>query len=347
MRILVDITHPAHVHFYRNAILLWREHGHDVFATARRKDITADLLRAYSIEFEDLGASGKGLGGLGLELAQRVRKLRRVVRRVRPDVLTAIGGVYVAHAGWLSRKPSVIFYDTENAWISNFLTYPFCTAVCTPSCYEGWVPASKHLTYRGYHELAYTHPNRFTPDLNVLQSFGLQAEKPFVVMRLVSWAAAHDVRDHGFTGIEAAVRDLERFARVVISSEGPLPKSLENRRLEGPQELVHHLLAFASLYIGESATMASESATLGTPAIFVSTSVRGYTNEQEERYGLAFTFNHPRTAQMDALIKGVEILSNPDTKSRWQKRRRRMIADKIDVTEHIVEVVESYGRRDH
>ena len=344
MRILLDITHPAHVHFFRHAIECWRARGHTVLITTRRKDIALELLEKFGLEYEDLGPARSGLVGLGLELVGRTRKLCRQVREFQPDVMAAIGGVFIAQAGWWCRVPSVVFYDTENAWLSNLLTYPFCTVVATPRCYEGSVPKKKHRTYAGYHELAYTHPNRFTPDPGVLLRFGLEPEVPFIFMRLVSWGAAHDVTDHGFTGIVEAVRELERFGRVLISSERDLPPSLEPLRLTTSPELVHHLLHYARLFIGESATMASESATLGTPAIFVSTSVRGYTNEQESKYGLTYTFSDPRRAQSQALAKAIEILDNPGAEALWSEKRQRMLADVVDVTEFVVDLVESSGR---
>jgi predicted glycosyltransferase len=345
VRILIDITHPAHVHFFRNAIGIWRERGHEVCVVARRKDIAVALLERFGLDHDDLGPASGGLWGLGRELLLRGSRLCGRVRRLRPDVVTAVGGVFVAPAAWVCRVPSVIFYDTENATWSNRLTFPLCTTVATPDCYEGMVTTKRHRTYRGYHELAYTHPRRFMPDRAKLTAFGLHPDEPFVVLRLVAWKAAHDLRDHGFTSVEEVVRELERFARVVISSEAEVPPDLADRRLLGPPELVHHLLAHARLYIGESATMASESATLGTPAILVSTSRRGYTDEQERRYGLTYTFSHRRDAEREALAKAVAILSDPLAKSRWEEKRQRMLGDKIDVTSFIVELVESHGRR--
>ncbi len=344
MRILVDLTHPGDVHFFRYAIERWRQRGHTVLVTARRKDIVVDLLRRLAIEHDDLGAARSGLMGLSVELFSRTFRLCRRVRRFRPDVMTSIAGVFIAQAGWICRVPSVVFYDTENAILSNLLTYPFCTTVVTPRCYTGLVPARKHRTYSGYQELAYTHPHQFTPDPERLTAYGLTPDEPFIFVRLVAWGAAHDTRDHGFTRVEDAIRQLERFGRVVISSEGPMPPALEANRLTGPSEHVHHLLAFARLYIGESATMASESATLGTPAIFVSTTGRGYTDDQERRYGLTYTFSDRRTAQHDAVAKAVEILSDDGSKERWRLKRETMLADSIDVTEFIVTLVESHGQ---
>ena len=345
MRILVDLTHPGDVHFFRHAIEIWRQRNHTILITARRKDLTVDLLHRLGIEHDDLGAAHHGLFGLAAELVGRTYRLCRRVRLFRPDVMTATAGVFIAQAGWLCRVPSVVFYDTENAILSNLLTYPVCTTVATPRCYTGRVPAAKHRTYAGYQELAYTHPRRFTPDPSRLAAFGLARDEPYIFMRLVSWGAAHDTLDHGFTHVRDAIAELERFGRVVISAEGSLPPGLGGYALTGPLEHVHHVLAFARLYIGESATMASESATLGTPSIFVSTTGRGYTDEQERRYGLTYTFRDRRTGQRDAVAKAIDILSAADARERWAEKRERMLHDSIDLTEYIVALVESYGGR--
>lgn len=344
MRILVDVTHPAHAHFFRHAIQLWDDRGHRVLITARRKDVATDLLDCYGYRYTNLGTAKKGLGGLAVELLSRNRKLLQVVRREQPDVLTAIGGTFAAQVGWLTRTPSVIFTDTENATLANRITFPFATVVCTPSCYEAAVPRHKHVTYSGYHELAYTHPNRFQPHPEALEALGVRSTDDYVVMRLVSWGAAHDLRDSGFSQIVDPVHRLEKYGRVLISAEGDLPAALQGNRPTGPIELIHHLLYYARLFIGESATMASESAMLGTPAIFVSTSTRGYTNEQEHKYDLVYTFSDPIRGQEQALAKAEEVLSDPDSKTKWRAKRDRMLEDKIDVTQFIVETVEEYGR---
>ena len=343
MRILVDILHPAHVHFFKHAIRGWRARSHEVCITLRDKDIARALLDRLGFAYENLGRPGRGLTGMAAELLRRDLRLWRIVRRFRPDVLTGIGGISIAQVGWLCRVPSVVFTDTENATLSNHLTFPLASVVCTPQCYECPVRSRRHVTYRGYHELAYTHPAYFRPDAAVLRQFGLHDGEAFIVMRLIAWGAAHDIGDRGFTDIVRAVRRLERHGRVVITAEGDLPAALEVQRITAAPEQIHHLLAFARLCIGESATMASESATLGTPAIFVSTSVRGYTNEEERKYDLVYTFSDAAHAQEQALAKAEEILCDPHSKARWQAKRDRMLAETIDVTQFIAQLVESYG----
>mgnify|MGYP000859464185 CR=1 FL=1 len=342
MRILVDISHPAHVHFFRNAIGVWQSHGHAVHIVSRRKDIALELLAAYGLPNECLSSAGKGAVRLMGELFLHEGRLLRETLKARPDVMLQISGLFISHVGFARSIPTLAFTDTEMATLSNALTFPFTSAVLTPSCYRGSAPRSKHYVYDGYHELAYLHPNRFTPNPDVLRGMGVREGEPFFIVRFVSWGAAHDVGESGFKlPVKIAmVRELSRHGRVFITSEGKLPPELEAFRYRLPPDLIHHALAFASLCIGESATMASEAAILGTPAIFVSTSPRGYTTEQEEAYDMVYTFSHRQ--QDAALARMRELLAMRDIEEVWAQKRKRLLADKIDVTDWLVKLVEGY-----
>ena len=85
--------------------------------------------------------------------------------------------------------------------------------------------------------------------------------------------------------------------------------------------------------------MASESAVLGVPAIFISSTRRGFMDELEQRYGLAFTFSNMITAQEEALSKALELLSTPNLKDQWKAKRQIMLNDCVDVTQWILDFV--------
>lgn len=347
MRILIDISHPAHVHFFRNALPIWQRHGHRVHVVSRRKDIALQLLSAYHLPHRCLSTAGKGKLSLLRELFVHDFRLFREAVRTKPDIMLQIGGLFVSHIGFLRGIPSITFTDTEMASLSNALTFPFTSAVVTPDCYDAPVPPSRHFVYPGYHELAYLHPKRFTPDPAVVRQLGIAPENPFFIVRFVSWGAAHDVGESGFSRpakIEM-VEELARRGRVFITSEGRLPDRLQPYRFAIAPELIHHVMAFSTLVIGESATMASEAAVLGVPAIFVSTSPRGYTTEQENRYGMTFTFNHRQ--QELALNKMRELLAVDRVREVWKEKRERLLSDKIDVTGWLVRLVEEYPRSLH
>lgn len=331
MRILIDILHPAHVHFFKHFRAEMLERGHAVLVTAREKDVAIDLLEELDIPHEVLSSQRSGTIGLARELFARTVKVVAAARSFRADVLTGIMGPAIAPAGKLLRVPSIVFYDTEFATRTNRFVYPMATAVCTPDCYEGRVRGS-HVTYPGYHELAYLHPNRFQPDRSVLPAFGI-GEEPYSVVRFVSWEASHDSGEIALSIQQKTrlIRELSRVGRVLISSEASLPSDLADFRLTGPLSQVHHVLAFARLVVGESATMASEAAVLGTPAIYIAKSGRGYINDQERRYGLVQWFQ-PRVFS-DALA-AVSTLRGSGP--RWEAARGRLLADKIDVTTWMV-----------
>ncbi len=336
MNILIDVIHPAHVHFFRNAIGVFRERGHNVAVTAREKDVTIDLLENYGIEFTVLSKVGSGLMGLGRELIIRDWRLWRFCRKFRPDVLTGISGMFCAHVGFLMRKPSVVWDDTEHQNKAHAITYPFATEYHSPDCYMKRLGRKQHL-YAGCHELAYVHPKRFTPDAEIVRSLGIDPQSRYCILRLVSWGAHHDVGQHGLDAARRLefIKTLEEYARPYVSSEGPLPEELEPYRLGIPVHQVHHVMAFASLCVSEGATMVSESACLGVPAVYVNTLKLGYIN-MHQKYGLV----DQTTDTDEALRYSIARLADPDAKEKAVAARQKLLADKIDVTAYLVDIVE-------
>lgn len=338
MKFLVDFLHPAHVHFFRGFIREMESRGHRFLLTARDKDIALQLLDLYGFEHVVLSRQASGLG-LGVELLTRTAKLWRLARPFDPDYLLGIMGPSIALAGRILRGEAIVFYDTEMAPITNFFAYPLAHAVVTPECYSAPVPG-RHLRYPGYHELAYLHPNRFTPDPSIVERHGLRLDEPIYVVRFVSWKASHDVGEKGFS-LEAKRRLVALLAergQVRITSEEPLPDELETYRSTLPVEEIHHLLAAADLLVGESATMASEAAVLGTPAIWVSKKGLGYIDELEKRYGLVYNFTHAEETK--ALETVEELIARDDVREEWASRRARLLADKVDVTAWMVDLFE-------
>lgn len=336
MKVLLDLTHPADPYIFRNLVERLRAEGHEVRLTGRDKDILVQIFRELDWSVEVFGVARRGALKLGSEMLQRQWKLQRVIREFRPDAILSVAGTFIAPLGRLFGIPTYIFYDTEHATISNLLSYPFATCTYVPTCYRAEV-RWRHVRYPGYQELAYLHPNHFRADAGVLKEAGLAAGEPFTIARFVSWGAGHDIGLTGFTEANKvrAIREFKKLGKVFISSEVALPPELEPHRLRLPVTRVHDLMAHAALVFGESATMASEGAVLGVPGIFVDPVGRGYTDEQEQKYGLVFNFTSERQEQ--AIEKGIEILTNYD-RGGWEDRRQKLLADKIDVAEFIYQV---------
>lgn len=341
MKVLIDVNHPAHVHFFRHPIRLLREQGHEVLVTSREKEMTIGLLDIFGIKHIKLSSQRKnGWFRLGHELIERDVALFRIVRQFRPAIMASIGGTFIAHVGKLTGIPSLVFYDTENATIQNMITYPLASCVIVPRCYEAWIPKKRHIRYAGYHELSYLHPDYFSPNKDIAVENGLDEHRDCYLIRLVSWQSNHDVGERGISPslLRAFVEKLQTQGKVIISSESQLPPELDKFRFRGGPTQIHHVMAFCRAFIGESATMASECSVLGVPSIYVAKTGRGYTNEQESRYGLVKNIPTLSLAQIE---KDLEIIINAPI-SRWYEARQQLLADTIDVSRFVVKCITTY-----
>lgn len=340
-KILIDIGHPAHVHFFKNFIQEMKRRGHDLIVTARDKDVALRLLEAYDIGYTAIGRAKEGKFNLIIEWAGRDWGIYLIARKFRPDILTGIGNPCVTHTAWLTGAKSVIFADTEHAKLENMITFPFADVICTPSCFKKDL-GRKQVRYNGYHELAYLHPNYFKPAPSVLRELGLSENDRFIIVRFVSWSACHDTGQHGFNLPEKRklIRELEKCGRVLISSEGILPDEFGEYKITTTPEKLHNLLYYATLYIGEGATMATEAAMVGTPSIYTSSLVGAMGNfiELSEKYDLVRSFRDVN----EAIQEASKLLGQLSLKQQWAKKRERLLADKIDVTGFMVNLIENY-----
>jgi predicted glycosyltransferase len=339
MRVQVDIGHPAHVHFHKHIIWGLQKRGHEVLISARDKDVVLSLLDHYGFSYRVLSALGRGRFDLYKEFLQREWGLLRLIRRFDPHLVMAIGGAFIAPICKLAGKPSIVFYDTEHVSIDRYLTYPLASVICTPQCFNR--DLKRQIRYAGFQELAYLHPKYFQPDPKIFDELGLSEGDPYIVLRFVAWKASHDWGHQGLSraSTRSIIETLSHYGRVFITSEAPLADEFAPYQITVSPARIHDMLAYASLYLGEGATMASEAAMLGTPSIYVSPLVElGYLEELRDTYGLVKVYRDPE----DALNQAIALLEQSDTRLQWQQRRERLISEKIDVTSWAVDLIENY-----
>lgn len=336
-KIVFTMTHPHDVHLFRNAIGELSERGYRVHVFVHEKEMTSTLLEMYGIPHKVLAGNHASKTKLFASWSKFGYNLFREARRVQPDLMVAEVGAATAPVSRLLGIESLVFMDAEHATLQNSLVFPFATRICTSTCF--WKDIGpKQVRYDGYQELAYLHPDRFKPDPSILDEAGIDVDEPFVILRTVGWNAAHDINAGGFVGLKAVIEDLEaEDVTVVITSETPLPDDLESYRLSIDPHRIHDLMYYADLYVGESATMATESAMLGTPAVYISTLEVGYTNEIARDYGLIFNFSG-EDRQQRGIAKAKAILDGSH-ETDWEERWRCLIADKRDTTDVILEQV--------
>ncbi|MBR9812426.1 DUF354 domain-containing protein [bacterium] len=344
MKVLIDICHPAHFHFFKHPISELKARGHEVILTSRGKDCATVLIEDAGLEHYCLGDEHSGgVFGMARELVVRDVQLARFVRQQRPEVLAAVGGVFVAHAGRLTGTPSVVFYDTELARMQNALTYPFANCVAVPDCYFASVPKTRTVRYSGFHELSYLHPDRFVPDREIAERSGLDSKRQNSLVRVVSWTANHDVGQSGWSQatLSAVVQHLAQLGHVMVSSEVQLPNEIEQYRYQGNPGDMHHVLAFCSACVGESATVASEAAMLGVPALYVSDARRGYIDALDDRYGLVIRV--PGSSSSAQILDAIDRMLTLPLDSR-KRRHQAMLVEMCNVSKFAADLIVSSAK---
>jgi uncharacterized protein len=264
-------------------------------------------------------------------------KMLKTALSFKPDIYLSHGSFYSAHVAWLLRKPNITLEDTGNMEQVR-LYLPFISVVLTSDVFHRNL-GKKQIRYHGCHELAYLHPKRFSRINDIRETMGIGDKEKFFLLRFISWNATHDKGQTGFSirDKKELIEKLASFGKVFISSEKKLPDELVKYQINIPPEAMHHVLAEADLFIGEGATMASECAMLGTPAIYVNSMEAGTIDDQEKN-GLLFHFRD----FAGVLDKAAEILNNPYSKKESKEKRDKFLKDKIDVTAFLIWFVENY-----
>lgn len=343
MKILVDIIHPANVHYFKNFIFDMNEKGHKIYITARDKDVSHKLLDAYGLKYYSTGKGTIGGGAIGKMLYIIYAEFLMIFYffKFRPNLSISFSSTPVSHVSYLFGVPHIAFDDTEHAKLNRKLYLPVTNKVITPSCFTLDL-GKKHLKIDTYMELFYLHPNRFVPNEDIFEILGLNKGDPFIIIRLISWNAFHDIGENGISIEERTtlVKELSKYARVFITSEGDLPKELLGYQIKIPVEKMHDALAFSKMYFGDGGTTASECAVLGVPSILISSSTTGYLTEEELKYDLLYRYTGEKGTFDQALNKAKRLLETDQLKQLWLRKREKMLLDKIDGTEFLIKFVE-------
>ena len=338
MKIFLDIGHPAHVHYFRNILQSLTYEGHDFLVTAREKDITHKLLDNYNISYISRGKGGKNLITKFFYLFKANYQLYKLGKKFKPNLFISFASPYAGQVAYFLKIPHFSFTDTEHAKLGILAFLPFCDIVITPSAYKNNL-GKKQIHFDGYMEQCYLTKKYFNPDINSLKELNINKNQKYIIIRLVSWDASHDIGQRGVTNdsLLKLIHRLKNYASIFISSEGVIPKELRKYSLSIDPTKIHDVLYYASLFIGEGATMASECAIIGTPTIYVNTLSTGYL-EQQQKYGLLYMFN----SMKGVTNKALELLSEKNIKEVQREKCSEVLKDKIDVNKFIKKLILEY-----
>jgi uncharacterized protein len=340
MKIMIDIGHPAHVHYFKNFINIMNSQGHTFLIIARDKEITYYLLNALKINYYKRGKGRQSILGKLFYIIEGDYKIYKLAKKFRPDISINFSSAYAAHVSKILGIPCINLDDTEHAKLQQLMSVPFTDVIMTPKSFKINF-GKKQIYLDGTLDLCYLHSKYFHPDKWILSELGLCPDEKFIFIRFVSWKASHDI---GETGINykdkiRMINELSKYSKIFLSSETELPSELLKYKINIRYEEIHSVLYYASLYIGESTSMATEAATLGTPAICV--------NSGASYFGVFDEFIKDNLIEVmnnidNVISRSIEILNIPDYKDKLKPNLLAYLKNKIDITAFLVWFVGNY-----
>lgn len=338
--------HPKHFWMFKNMIELGESRGWKFLILVAKKDILEELLSGSGFNYCYIGESQPTLIKKIIQYVKYLCKSYTYSRKFKPDIFIGQAFIHFALVAKFLRLPFIIYEDTEEASILHNLTIPFCKNIITPNCFTKNL-GKKHVRIKSIFEFAYLHPNYFKPNIKTLDLIGVEKDETYVVVRFVSWQAHHDLGQSVINTKEKIriIKEIEKYAKVFISSESILPDKLKEYSIKVPPSRMHDILYYAKLYFGESPTMTAESAILGTPSICLSSWAKQLGNIRYlEEIGLIKAYETEQ--HKFALANALEWLKNKKIKDIWQMRLKNKLKFNNDVTNDMVERLGAHAKDD-
>lgn len=337
-KVLVDIGHPAHIHYFKNCAAILEKRNFSFIFVVRERDSTIELMKNTGLNYISRGKGGTNILSKLALMPIIDWKIYKIARWFKPDLFLSFSSPYAAQVAWLIGKPHIALDDTEHAVFEHLMYRPFTDVILSPSCYNKKI-SKKQILFNSYTDFAYLHPHYFQIDTSIRQMLQIEKGQKICILRFVSWDANHDIGAKGlsYENKVKLVNVISKYSKVFISSEKTLPKELLSYKLNVHPSMLHSVLAESNLYIGEGGTTATEAAVLGTPAIQISSLPAGVLEELHQ-YGL-----YSQLLDIDIVIeRAIKILTDPNADEYFLEKSTILRSEKIDTTAFLVWFIENY-----
>jgi uncharacterized protein len=348
MKYLFFFVHPSKFHVFKNTINTLISRGHQVEVLITSKDVLEDLVKSEGWNYKNIFPEGRKMKGVPPYISSAINFFRTIFRLFRytkgKKYDLFVTDDLLVYLGKWKNVPSIVFNDDDLTIVKQYaLVLSQATHILSPDITKAGKYTPKKIGFPGYKELAYLHPNVFVPDIKIVAQFNPELA-PYFILRLVSLRAYHDVgmKGLGDKEVKELISLLEKHGKVFISSERPLSSDFEGYRLQIEPSQIAHALYYAKLFIGDSQTMTSEAAILGTPAFRCNDFVGRISvmEEKEVKYGLSF--NYPPSRFDEMLSKIQELLDGENFEQEFEQRKQKMLNDKIDLSAYMIWLFENY-----
>ena len=342
MRIWFDILTPKQVMFFKPAMDLFREAGHELLCTSRKYREVVELSKIKQIDLKIVGRHG-GAGKYEklCESANRIFELSHLIKQFEPDLAIAFSSPEASRVAFGLGIRHIGFNDSPHAEAVARLTIPLMDHLFSPWVipYSAWnnfgIPKSRITRYRALDAAAWLKRYPLSPSVtsDLVNEIGLEVSKKNILIRLEETKASYiaDKKiENTISMVDAIVDNLSVATNIIILCRYEDQIWEITKRYEGKAYVMQNvpdgilLISLADLFIGAGGTMTAEASLLGKPSISIAP-VRFYV----EKYLINSGLVKRAIGSRDLVRLSKMMLSDKDYVSN-QKNRARHILDSMD-----------------
>jgi uncharacterized protein len=337
MNILFDFQHPVDVNFFKNAILILNKQNHNIFLTFRPRGNLERILKYELPGFPmfSFGKHGKNITSKLIHNLLREKELLNFYKQNKIE-LTCGFGPLTTISSKIYGIPSLAFEDDYEYKINFYYAKLFATRHIMPNIFP--VSGKNIFYYNGFKELAYLHPDYYSPNLNAIDEYCLQKGEYVFIREVANISLNYKNKNSHLHEIVEKIKSLGY--KIVLSLED---KSLKNKFkedcivLDEPVNDIISILAFAALTITSGDTMARESSLLGTPTI--------YSGDREmlihkDFYSIGIMYNE---IKINSILNSISMILKQKNNVEMKEIITKMILNKWDnMTDVILEHIEDF-----
>jgi len=270
MRILFDISHPAHLNFFKNAIRKIHSLGeHQLYITCLRRGRLPNIVLS-ELEGFNITCIGKHRGNIFSIIFEanllKFFQLLIFTKKRKIDFGISVGSFTLGAAMKLRNKPNIQFDDDPESSQNLFFERITSDEIHIPPILD---ENSKFVVFNALKEWAYLSPSYFIPNIEALKIYNLKPYE-YLFIREVSSGSLNYIDQGSFT-IASFANKLDESQIVLLSLEDKSKKDLYPDKwilLEEPVLDIHSLIYYSKCVISSGDSMAREGSVLGRPSIY-------------------------------------------------------------------------------
>ena len=94
-KVLIDIGHPAHIHYFKYCAQILSRKGYDFLFTVRERDSTMALIQSTGFNYVSRGKGGRSIIDKAIDIRKITNFISSISKQYKPDMFLSMASPYL------------------------------------------------------------------------------------------------------------------------------------------------------------------------------------------------------------------------------------------------------------